>query len=145
MRKVLILAAALVLCAGPALAQQQADAAATPAQVAVKAAQAPQADAATQPVPQPSLFLTTEQIRQQVQAAQAEREGREAQLGSSNWWYLVAAIAIGIIIAALVPDGGRGGAPPVPVPGGASRVRSPPAADRPLSADGSSAPSRARR
>jgi uncharacterized protein YdeI (BOF family) len=104
MRKVLILAAALVLCAGPALAQQQADAAATPAQVAVKAAQAPQADAAQQSVPQPSLFLTTEQIRQQVQAAEAEREGREAQLGSTSWWYLVAAIAIGVIVALLILD-----------------------------------------
>lgn len=104
MRKVLILAAALVLCAGPALAQQQADAAATAAQVAVKPAQAPQADAPTQPAPQPSLFLTTEQIRQQVQAAEAQREGREAQLGSANWWYLVLAIAIGVIVAALVLD-----------------------------------------
>ena len=104
MRKVLILAAALVLCAGPALAQQQADAAATPAQVAVKAAQAPQADAPAQSVPQPSLFLTTEQIRQQVQAAEAEREGRDAQVGSASWWYLIAAIAIGIIIAALLLD-----------------------------------------
>ncbi|HYJ78790.1 MAG TPA: hypothetical protein VEW03_04285 [Longimicrobiaceae bacterium] len=104
MRKVLILTAALALCAAPTLAQQQpADAAAAPEQsVAVKPAPAPQADAPVKPAP--SLAVGTDEVRQDVRAAESQRAQREAQVGANNWWYLVAAIAVGVIIAALVLD-----------------------------------------
>ena len=61
MRKVLIPVAALVLCAGPAAAQQSlATEAATPAQAAVAQAAEPQTPAAN-----PSLFPTTAHVKAQ--------------------------------------------------------------------------------
>ena len=46
--------------------------------------------------------MSPDEIRQRVAASEAEREG--AQLGSSNWWYTVLAVALGVIIAALLLD-----------------------------------------
>ena len=103
MRKVLILAAALVLCAGQALAQQQADAAAVASPVAaVQAAPAPQVGQPEQQKPVPSIYVSTEEVRRQVRAAEAQRA--EAQVGSRDWWYLVAAIAVGVIVALILLD-----------------------------------------
>lgn len=94
MRKVLIPVAALVLCAAPAAAQQAAVApepAVPTEQVEVKQAPAPAA-----------LYPTRDEVRQQVSANES-RLGREsAPIGNRDWWYLVAAIAVGVIIAAVV-------------------------------------------
>jgi hypothetical protein len=93
MKKALVLAAALTLAATPAVAQQSASSPGGDAP-------AVQAASATAPVAAPSIWVSQEEIRQRVAAAEAEREN--AQIGSSQWWYLVAAIAIGVIIAALI-------------------------------------------
>lgn len=87
MKKLLALAAALVLAATPAAAQQGA-----PAQPVAQ-------QAAMQPG-MPSLFVSQDEIRQKVAANEAALNG--AQVGSQSWWYLVAAIAVGVIIAALL-------------------------------------------
>jgi uncharacterized lipoprotein YajG len=91
MKKLLVLAAAALLSAAPAAAQQAMDAPAetTPATTAP----------AVQTVA-PSLLVTQDEIRQRVAAAEAQREG--AQVGSTSFWYMVAAIALGIIIASLL-------------------------------------------
>jgi uncharacterized lipoprotein YajG len=91
MRKALILTAALAMFAGPALAQQSQN----------LTEQAPVAQATEAPRPAPSIHVSTETIRQQVQMAESERTG-EQQVGSQSWWYLVAAIAVGVLIAVLL-------------------------------------------
>jgi len=101
MRKVLILAAALALSAGPALAQQQQSIAQPEQQAAVVAEKpAPAAQQAEAPA-KPTLYVSNDEIRRQVQAAEEARADKK-QIGSQSWWYLVAAIAVGVIIAALV-------------------------------------------
>jgi hypothetical protein len=92
MKKVLVLAGALALVAAPAAAQE----AASPA-VAVQAQSAVVSTAVS-----PSIYVSQDEIRQRVAASEAEREG--AQMGSSNWWYTVAAVAVGVIIALLLID-----------------------------------------
>lgn len=95
MRKVLIPAAALVLCAGPAAAQQALAAdAATPAEAAAVQVAQPQAPAA-------ALYPTTAHVKAQVEAAEARRR-HEAPIGSRDWWALVAAVAIGVLIVAVL-------------------------------------------
>lgn len=94
MKKALVLAAALTLAAAPAVAQE--------------AAQSPSGDAPTvqsalaTPAAAPTIWVSQEEIRQRVAAAEAEREN--AQIGSSQWWYMVAAIALGVLIALLILD-----------------------------------------
>lgn len=88
MRKLLAVAAALVLAAAPAAAQQSA---------------APQPVAAQQAAAQPgmpSIFVSPDEVRQRVAANEAALAG--AQVGSQSWWWLVAAVAVGVIIAAFV-------------------------------------------
>lgn len=92
MKKLLVVAAALALAATPAAAQE----AASPVD-GVQAQSAVVSSAAS-----PSIFVSQDEIRQRVAAAEAEREG--AQVGSSNWWYTVAAVALGVIIALLLID-----------------------------------------
>ena len=91
MKKLLVLAAAALLSAAPAAAQQAAEAAAETAPTTT----APAAQTVA-----PSLLVTQDEIRQRVAAAEAQREG--AQVGGANFWYMVAAIALGIIIASLL-------------------------------------------
>ncbi|HEU0014281.1 MAG TPA: hypothetical protein VFQ45_11390, partial [Longimicrobium sp.] len=50
----------------------------------------------------PSIHVTREEIRAQVAANEAARSGE--QIGSQSFWYLVAAIALGVIIATLLLD-----------------------------------------
>ncbi len=92
MRKMLIPVAALLLCAVPATAQQ-----------AVQPEPAP----ATQPVEQPAprtaaLYPTTDEVKEQVRANESRLAEEKAPIGNRDWWYLVAAIAVGVIIAALL-------------------------------------------
>lgn len=102
MRKVLVAFAALVLCAAPAVAQETADA---PAQVAaVKAAPAPapaQADVQKEQPAAPSLAISSEDVKERVRVIEEQRT--EAQM-SQSFWYTVAAVAIGVIIALLLLD-----------------------------------------
>jgi uncharacterized lipoprotein YajG len=93
MRKVLIPVAALLLCAAPATAQQGA-AATEPA---------PAAQAEEQTVPKTAaLYPTTDEVRQQVRANESKLAQEKAPIGNRDWWYLVAAIAVGVIIAAVL-------------------------------------------
>jgi uncharacterized lipoprotein YajG len=91
MKKLLVLAAALALAATPAAAQQSASTA-----NAVQAQSAVVSTAAA-----PSIFVSQDEIRQRVAAAEAERGN--AQM-NSNFWYTVAAVALGVIIAFLLLD-----------------------------------------
>ncbi|HET7230234.1 MAG TPA: hypothetical protein VFJ16_09540 [Longimicrobium sp.] len=94
MRKVLFAAAALLFCATPAASQQ-----------ILARHQAEQEAALTREpadTPEPSLYPSTEQVKAEV-SKNEHRLGRDqAPIGSKDWWYLVAAIAIGVIIAAVV-------------------------------------------
>lgn len=92
MKKALVLAAALALAATPAAAQES----------AVSTAPVQHQSAVAVSAPAPSLFVSRDEIRQRVAANEAERAG--AQVGSSNWWYTVAAVAVGVIIALLLID-----------------------------------------
>ena len=96
MKKLLVMAAALLLAA-PAAAQQAAQSPGDePAvQQVIAAEQDGQQQAAT-----PSIFVSRQEIQQRVAAMEAERNGE--QIGSSNFWYMVAAIALGVLIALLI-------------------------------------------
>jgi hypothetical protein len=93
MRKLIFASAALLLSAAP-LAAQQATSELTPAPSAAVAAE----PAAPQPA---ALYPTTEHVKQVVRA-QEERRSEQSPIGSKDWWYLVAAVAIGVIIAAVL-------------------------------------------
>jgi hypothetical protein len=92
MRKVLIPVAALLLCAAPVTAQQ-----------AVAPTEPAPAQAEEQKEPKTAaLYPTTDEVRQQVRANESRLAEEKAPIGNRDWWYLVAAIAIGVIIAALL-------------------------------------------
>jgi hypothetical protein len=92
MRKVLLTAAALVLCAAPVRAQQALSASSDAAPATAQMAQPTTART-------PSLYPSTDQVRRDVAVAESKRV---APLGSRDWWYLVAAVAVGVIIAAIL-------------------------------------------
>ena len=98
MRKMLVLLGALVLCATPAAAQTSGPSA---PDEATATAQVERTQTTT---PAPSLFPTTDEVREQVRAREEGRESRSAAMNQRDFLYLVAAIAIGIIIAAVVLD-----------------------------------------
>ncbi len=96
MRKTLAFVALLAVCAAPAGAQQSGPAA-PPEPVAAAANEQPAQ------APAPSLFPTTDQVRAQVRAAEESRGGRAA-MAQTEFIALVAAIIVGIVIAAVVLD-----------------------------------------
>ena len=59
-----------------------------------------QQSAVASTAPAPSIFVSQDEIRQKVAAN--EEALNHAQVGSQSWWYLVAAIAVGVVIAALL-------------------------------------------
>ena len=97
MRKLLVLCGALVLCAAPAAAQTSGPSAqlesASPAKV----------ERTTEPRT-PSLYPTTDEVRAQVRANEERRHAKSSAMTQSDFLYLIAAIAIGVIIAAVVLD-----------------------------------------
>ncbi len=97
MRKVLVLAAALTLCSVPAAAQQQS---LQPAPAAAPVAQS----APAEHVPAPSLYVSREQIDARLRQVEAAKNGDSEQIGSQSWWYLVLAIAVGVLIAVVIAD-----------------------------------------
>jgi hypothetical protein len=95
MRKVLIPVAALLLCAAPAMAQQAA--------VQPEPATAPAAQVEEQQAPKTvALYPTTDEVKQQVRANETRLGQQNAPIGNRDWWYLVAAIAVGVIVAAVL-------------------------------------------
>jgi hypothetical protein len=86
MKKLLAPAAALLLVASPATAQQ--------------AVEAPGPQQNVQETRTPTVHVSRAEVKQAVQANE-DRLNR-AQVTSTNWWWLVAAIAVGVIVAAIV-------------------------------------------
>lgn len=102
MRKLLFALSACVLCAAPLRAQETSAAVNEPTPAPAVAAVKPAAEHA-QPAAAPSLYPTTDEIRQQV--ATAERQRNQAKAAMPNdFLYLVAAIVVGVVIAALILD-----------------------------------------
>jgi hypothetical protein len=101
MRKVFVPFAALLLCAAPVYAQQGADAqpVAVEQAEAVQAAEVPAAQPAEARAP--SLAVSREEIRQRVAAIEEQRESKD-QMGGQGFWWTVAAVAIGVIVALLL-------------------------------------------
>jgi len=98
MRKVLFTLAACTLCAAPLKAQAVQAAAVDPAAVA---APAPRVHEDAPAAKAPSLYPTTDEVRQQVAAAERDRAQRNAAV-PNDFLYLVAAIVVGVVIAALL-------------------------------------------
>ena len=96
MRKLLWTAAILTLCSAPAAAQQIEKSPFAAAQEIAAEVQASSTEA-------PSLLTTPEQIDATIRALAEERAQGRQQIGS-NFWYMVAAIALGIIVASLLLD-----------------------------------------
>jgi hypothetical protein len=93
MRKLLFTVAACVLCAAPLKAQSAASLAPEPQQAAAEA---------VAPEPKPSLYPTTDEVRRQVASVERERvQGRKAAI-PNDFLYLVAAIVVGVVIAAVI-------------------------------------------
>jgi hypothetical protein len=84
-----------VLCAAPLQAQSAQSLTPTP-QAAEAAAPEPRS------APKPSLYPTTDEVRQQVASVERQRAQGEKVVPSQDWLYLVAAIIVGVVIAALV-------------------------------------------
>lgn len=97
MRKLLVLFGALMLSAAPAAAQSNGP----------SAQQEPAAPAKVERTAEtrtPSLYPTTDEVRAQVRANEAAHASKSSAMTQRDWLYLVAAIAVGIIIAAVVLD-----------------------------------------
>ena len=88
----------MALCATPAAAQRSGPSA------PLETASAPVAERAAAPAA-PSLFPTSDEVRAQVRVNEEARESRAASaMTQRDWLYLVAAIAVGLIIAVVVLD-----------------------------------------
>ena len=97
MRKLLFALSACVLCAAPLRAQSAQSLAPTPAPPASEAVATEQREA-----PKPSLYPTTDEVRQQVARAERQRAQAGKVVPSQDWLYLIAAIVVGVVIAAVV-------------------------------------------
>lgn len=101
MRKALTLA--LLLCSSsPLLSQQQEAVAPTPAPAPVEQP-APEPRPAPQPAREekaPTLQVSNEEWRETFR--DEEKKSAEQPIGSRGWWYIVAAVAVGVIIAAVI-------------------------------------------
>lgn len=102
MRKVLWTAAVLALCSAPAAAQQVEKSPFSAAPAVTADVPEPRSEPASE-ARTPSLRVTPEQIDATVRTVAAERGESRQQLGT-NFWYTVAAVALGIVIAALLLD-----------------------------------------
>jgi hypothetical protein len=101
MRKVIWTAAVLALCAAPAAAQQiEKSPFAAPAREQAADVPEPKEEPA-QKEAKPSLRVSPQQMDETIRAVDEERGQSRQQMGS-NFWYTVAAIALGIIIASLL-------------------------------------------
>ena len=102
MRKVISTAAVLTLCAAPAAAQQIEKSPFTAAPAREQAADvAEPKDEAAQQDSKASLRVSQKEMDETIRAVAEERGQGRQQIGT-NFWYTVAAIALGIIIASLL-------------------------------------------
>jgi hypothetical protein len=98
MRKLLFALSACVLCTAPLQAQSAPSLANAPTPPVAEAA--PAAEARTAPAP--SLYPTTDEVRQQVVRAEREKAQSAKVVPSQDWLYLIAAIVVGVVIAAVI-------------------------------------------
>jgi hypothetical protein len=107
MRRTHALALSLLLAAGPAAAQQQALDEAAP-----RPAEAARTEAAADPAPTPAplapmrhhdrrLDVSRDEARQAMQSSADERAA-PGPLAGHPWWWLVTAVAVGVLIAVIV-------------------------------------------
>ena len=99
MRKLLLALTACALCAAPLRAQ----AAAAPTDLAPAPVAATATPVREEAKPAASLYPTSDEIRQQVASTERERVGRKAAM-PNDFLYLVAAIVVGVVIAAVILD-----------------------------------------
>ena len=97
MRKLLFVLSACVLCAAPLRAQSASSLASAPTPRAAEVV-APEPRSA----PAPSLYPSTDEVRQQVARAEREKAHSEKVVPSQDWLYLIAAIVVGVVIAAVI-------------------------------------------
>jgi hypothetical protein len=95
MRKLLFALTACVLCAAPLKAQSAPSLASAPTPQ-------PTEIAAPQQAPKPSLYPSTDEVRQQVVRAEQQRAQSEKVVPSQSTLYLIAAIVVGVVIAAVI-------------------------------------------
>lgn len=98
MRKLLLALSACLLCAAPLRAQ---------ATIATDPAPAPVAAAAPvreEAKPAASLYPTSDEIRQEVASTERERNRGQKAAMPNDFLYLVAAIVVGVVIAAVILD-----------------------------------------
>ena len=96
MRKMFWTAAVLVLAAAPVSAQQAEKTSFAPAAVEAAPAVQPQAEAKEKA---PSVHVSRQQLDE---AVRAQEERRAALTLDRNFWYLVGAVALGVIVASIV-------------------------------------------
>lgn len=99
MRKLLLTLSACVLCAAPLRAQ----AAVAPTDLAPAPVAATAAPVREEAKPAASLYPTRDEIRQQVASTERERNRAKAAI-PNDFLYLVAAIVLGVVIAAVILD-----------------------------------------
>ncbi|HYW08722.1 MAG TPA: hypothetical protein VE913_17300 [Longimicrobium sp.] len=99
MRRTIWTAAVLaVCCVAPAAAQQVEKSPFAPSAATVSV---PAAPAETAPAERaPSLQVSAEQIDETIRADKAR--GEQAPMGSRGWWTTVAAVVVGVVIAAIL-------------------------------------------
>jgi len=103
MRRPLVLLALLLAVPLAAQERQQQNPAEPVDAPALQAPAAPAQATAEAPAQKaPTLHVTQEQIDAQLRQDRVAAEDR--QVGSQSWWYLVAAIAVGVVVALLVLD-----------------------------------------
>lgn len=95
MKKLIVPVAAALLATSPAVAQQAVEAPGPQSPAQQTQVQQPAQESRT-----PTVHVSRAEVRQRVQAN--EERLANAQVTSTNWWWLVAAIAIGVIVAAIV-------------------------------------------
>lgn len=100
MRKLLLTLSACVLCAAPLRAQ----AAPAPTDLAPAPVSATAAPVREEAKPAASLYPTSDEIRQQVASIERERNRSQKAAMPNDFLYLVAAIVVGVVIAAVILD-----------------------------------------
>jgi curli biogenesis system outer membrane secretion channel CsgG len=95
MNKLIVPVAAALLAVSPAAAQQALEAPQSPSPAQQTQVQQPAQESRT-----PTVHVSRDEVRQRVQAN--EERLSNAQVTNTNWWWLVAAIAVGVIVAAIV-------------------------------------------
>lgn len=104
MRKSIATAAAVLACAAPLAAQEAPDAIGAASPTAAEAPAIPVRPEVQVPerAAQPVLPSAADRWQDARAAEDADRDAAAQQIGSRNWIYLAAAVAVGVIVAAII-------------------------------------------